>query len=128
MNNTKVSKRILIAEDEDYLRDLYKEILEEEGHKVETAINGREGYTKMQEGGYDLVLLDIIMPKMDGLQILEKLKETPPKEPNKSIVILTNLDQDLTIAKGLSYGIRGYMMKSDYTPDTLLRELQQYLV
>src|SRR3990167_5866710 len=85
-------KRILVVEDERYLRELYVEILKEEGYEVDWAADGEEGYQAMYNGGYDLVLLDIILPKMDGLKILKKLKhETPPQKPNGVIIVLSNL-------------------------------------
>lgn len=120
--------RILVVEDEKYLRELYVEILQAEGYVVDSAEEGEAGYNKLVEGGYDLVLLDIILPKMDGLKILQKLKnDTPPKAANKIIIILSNLGQDTFIADGISLGARGYMIKSDYTPDQIIKEVKQYL-
>ena len=82
----------------------------------------------MFAGGYDLVLLDIMLPKMDGLKILEKLKkETPPTLPNKAIVVLTNIDQETSVTQAISLGARGYMMKSDYTPDQVIAKIKEYL-
>ncbi len=127
-SSTPAKKRVLVVEDEKYLRELYVEILQEEGYDVHQAADGEEGYTAMQGGGYDLVLLDIMLPKMDGLKILEKLKnETPPKMPNRTIVILSNLGQDSIIAEGVALGAGGYMIKSDYTPDQILAEVKNYL-
>lgn len=127
MDTTK--KRILVVEDEKELRELYVDILKQEGYEVDFAADGEEGYKVMLKGGYDLVLLDLMLPIMDGFQILEKLKtENQPEKPNRSIVILTNLGQDLTITKGISYGVRGYLIKSDYTPDQILKEIKDYLV
>ncbi|MEO6509079.1 MAG: response regulator, partial [Patescibacteria group bacterium] len=82
----------------------------------------------MQKGGYDLILLDVMLPKMDGFQILEKLKDTPPEIPNNGVLILTNLGKDFNIAKGLALGARGYLMKTDITPDQVVQEVKSYLV
>ncbi len=121
-------KRILVVEDERYLRELYIEILQAEGYDVDNAADGEEGYQALYNGGYDLVLLDIILPKMDGLKILQKLaKETPPKRPNACIIVLSNLGQDTFIAEGVALGARGYMIKSDYTPDQIISEVRNYL-
>ncbi len=121
-------KKILIIEDDEYLRDLYVEILEDEGFDVAKAVDGEEGYKLMHAGGYDLVLLDIMLPKMDGLKILEKLKgETPSIEPNKSVVVLSNLGQDAAIAKAIQMGARGYLIKSDHTPDQVIAKVKSYL-
>ena len=115
-------------EDEIYLRDLYVKILKNEGYKVDSAADGEEGYALLRVGGYDLVLLDIILPKIDGLKILDNLNtSTPPKSPNKAIVLLSNVSQDSVVAKGLGLGVRGYMVKSDYTPEQLLKEVETFL-
>ncbi|MEI6532718.1 MAG: response regulator [Candidatus Roizmanbacteria bacterium] len=120
-------KRILVVEDETPLRDLYVEILKEQGYEVDSASEGETALSKMKAGGYNLVLLDLIMPKMDGLEVLEKLKADPSIIPNKSIVILTNVGHDGAIAKGVGLGATGYLVKMDYTPDKLLEEIKNYI-
>lgn len=121
-------KKILIVEDDQYIRDLYVETLEDQGFYVENAEDGEEGYKKIFHGGYDLVLLDIMLPKMSGLTILQKIqKETPPMNPNGMIVILSNLGQETTIAKAIQLGARGYMIKSDYTPTQVIAKVREYL-
>ena len=117
---------ILIVEDEHYLRDLYRDIFKQDGFEVDTAKDGNEAYDKMSHNEYDLILLDIILPGMDGMQVLDKLvKEKKVKLTN--VVLLTNLSQDLVIAKALDYGVRGYLIKSDYTPEELLKEVRSFL-
>lgn len=121
-------KRILIVEDEQYLRELYVEILEEEGFTVESMADGRNAYSAIRKGGYDLVLLDVMLPKMDGLEILKKLKAGPkPKKPNGAIVLLTNLSKDMAITKGRAAGIDGYLIKSDLTPGEIVEKVKHYL-
>lgn len=121
-------KRILIVEDEEYLRDIYSEILEEAGFETVGVSNGEDGYREIIGGGYDLVLLDIMLPKMDGLEILERLrKNTSFPRPKEGIVLLTNLSKDLAIYRGLSMGVRGYLVKSDYTPGEIVEKVKEYL-
>lgn len=122
----KSKKKILVVEDEVYLRDLYVKILKDAGYEVDQASDGEEGYNSIIRGIYDLVLLDIILPKIDGLKILEKLNTSPVKIKT-AIVLLSNLSQDSVVAKGLSLGVRGYLVKNDYTPDELLKEIKNYL-
>lgn len=122
-----VLKKILIVEDEKPMRDLLAQILQEAGHEVDTAEDGEIGYTKMQEGGYDLVLLDIMLPKMDGLKIMQILEKTPPRQPITNIVILSNLGQVQAVADAVALGARGYMIKTDYTPDQIATEVNRYL-
>ena len=117
---------ILIVEDESYLRELYVDIFTQDGFKVDAAKDGNEAYDKMNHHEYDLILLDIILPGMDGMQVLDKLvKEKKVKLSN--VVLLTNLSQDIVIAKALDYGVRGYLIKSDYTPEELLKETRSFL-
>lgn len=121
------SQRILIVEDDKLLRDLYYELLSDEGYNVDQAANGEEGLHKIETGGYDLVLLDIMLPKIDGLQILKEIQKRGLQKKNKSIVLLTNLGQDATIKEGLSSGASAYLIKSSLTPDQVLTEVKTFL-
>lgn len=120
-------KRILVVEDETYLRELYVQILQEEGYSIDSAADGEEAENKMRAGGYDLVLLDIVLPKVDGIQVLKNLQKNPPKTTNKAVMMLTNLGQEAVISEGVSLGVRGHIIKSDYTPDQLLLEIKKAL-
>lgn len=120
------SKTILVVEDEEYLRDLYVQILEQEEYNVDVAVNGEEAYQQMSQKDYDLVILDVILPKMDGLQVVDKLKKDG-RNVNKNVVLLSNLGQELVVAKAIDLGVRGYMVKSDYTPEELVKEVNGYL-
>ena len=119
-------KKILVAEDDMFLRELYHETLTDEKYTVDTAVDGEDAYAKLQHGGYDLVLLDIIMPKMDGIAVMEKLKQTPALTPNGIVIFLTNLDKDDKIKQALTYG-NGYIIKSQITPGDLVNEVRKYL-
>ena len=122
----KTAKKIMVVEDEQYLRELYVQILQQEGYVVDIAEDGEQALAKLTQNEYDLILLDVILPKMDGLQILEKLSKMGKKNFNNT-VLLTNLGQDLVVAKALDYGVRGYMVKSDFTPEELIKEVKGYL-
>ena len=122
-----MEKRILLAEDDDFLRELYTDVLKAEGYFVETAIDGEQAYQKIIQGGWDLVLLDIIMPKMSGIDVIRKVKEAPsPAVPNKCLIFLTNLDKGEEIKEALLLG-NGYLIKSQITPGDLIREVKLYL-
>ena len=79
-------QKILIVDDDLYLRELYEEILKDAGYDVETAINGEEGLTKLLSPSYNLALLDVMMPKLDGVGVLTKLKQTETYTLNTPIV------------------------------------------
>lgn len=120
-------KRILIVEDDKLLRDLYLELLGDEGFEVDDAADGETGSAKALAGGYDLILLDIMLPKKDGLEILDDLKNNKPQKPNGSIVMLTNLGHDEVIKQGLLSGASGYLIKSALTPDEVLHQVHAFL-
>lgn len=119
-------KRILVVEDDLFLRELYTDVLTAEGYKVEGAQDGEEALQKIKLGGYDLILLDIILPKMDGLEVMRQIQTAPPQNPNKCVVFLTNLDKDEEIKTALQLG-NGYLIKSQITPGTLVAEIKTYL-
>lgn len=119
-------KRILVVEDDAFLRQIYTDTLKAENYEVESAVDGEEGFTKMKLGGYDLVLLDILMPKMNGFEVVEKLKTDPEyKGNNKVIIYLTNLDNEADIKRALALG-NGYLIKSQITPGDLVKEVKMY--
>ena len=120
-------KRILIVEDDQFLREFYQELLQSEGYNVDIAADGEAGLKKIQENEFDLVMLDIMMPKLDGLQVLRELKIKPPKSQKVSIVILTNLGQDTVIKQCFELGAEGYLIKSALNPDQVLTEIHTYL-
>jgi|SRR3989344_1219932 len=121
--------KILLVEDDQFTRELYDEVLIGEGYDVTTAINGEEGLSKIEEGGYDLILLDVMMPKKDGLEVLRSLKDEPPKAKNGPIVLLTNLTNDpvFNSAYGLNVGVTDHLVKSDITPGDLVVKVKNYL-
>ena len=122
------NRKILVVEDEQYLRDLYVELLKEEGYSVDSAEDGEIGYSKILEQVYDLVLLDLVMPRMPGIALLRKLHgENYSQKQKQKIVVLTNLGQETIIAEAIALGVRGYIIKSDVTPDKILSEVNYYL-
>lgn len=120
-------KKVLIVEDDQFLREFYEELLSTQGFSVDSAADGEIGLNKVTAGGYDLVLLDIMLPKKDGLQILRDLKVAPSKQKNGPIVVLTNLGQDAVIKSCFEMGASGYMIKSALDPDQVLTEISNYI-
>lgn len=119
--------KILIVEDDAFLREVYIETLEKEGFSIASAEDGEQGLEKLRPGGWDLVLLDIIMPKLNGLEVMKKFKEDPNAKPSKCIIFLTNLDKDEEIKEALLLG-DGYLIKSQMTPGDFLKEVKGFLV
>lgn len=122
-----MAQRILLVEDDKYTRELYEDLLKGEGYDVTCAEDGETGFEKAIEGGFDLILLDIIMPKKDGVSFLKLYQNSTPAKPNGKIVMLTNLNDDSMIKSCFSLGAVGYLMKSELTPDQIIKETKNYL-
>lgn len=118
--------KILIIEDEQYLRELYTDILTEEGYSVDCAEDGTQGLDKIKLGGWDLVLLDIILPGIDGIEIMKQVRRYPPSNPIKKVIFLTNLDKDKEMEQAQALA-DGYIIKSQITPDVLIGKIRTYL-
>lgn len=121
------AKRILVVEDDQFLRDFYVELLTSDGYLVDNAPDGEIANQKISQGGYDLVLLDIMLPKMDGLQILTNYHKNGSQNPIGAIVMLTNLGHDTIIKQSFDLGANGYLIKSAMNPDQVLTEIHNYL-
>lgn len=118
---------ILVAEDDSLIRDVYVEMLKNAKYEVDEAKDGKEALEKMSAGGYDLVLLDIIMPFIDGMGILQMLKDKPPKKKNEIILVCTSLAADPKVQEALEMGAAGVIFKPDITPDQLVDKVAQAL-
>ena len=122
-----MNKKILIVEDDQFLREFYQELLTAEGYFIDVAAEGETALQKMWGNEYDLILLDIMLPKKDGLEILNDLKTHPAKSLNVKIVVLTNLGQDSIIKRCFDLGAQGYLIKSALNPDQVLTEIKSHL-
>ena len=120
-------EKILLIEDDTLVSNLYIRTLSIEGYSVDLVADGQVGLEKILAGGYDLVLLDIMLPKKDGLEILKEAQKKKPQKANGPIIILTNLDQDSIIKKGFDFGANGYLIKSSMDPNQLLLEVRAFL-
>ena len=118
---------ILLVEDDQFSSDLYAELLKDEGFAVECARDGEKGYQMMKKGGWDLVLLDVILPKMDGFEILNKLKKEGLLKKIKHIFLLTNLTQEAGVKKKTKVKVDEYLIKSSLTPDQLITKVKAKL-
>lgn len=119
-----LKKSILIIEDERDILDLYKEHLAGVGFEVDTATDGEEGLKKIVEGKSALVLLDIMMPKLDGIGVLQTIKDRKLKLP--TIVMLTNLSHDQALKDAIALGAKDSIIKSEVTPDQVVEKINKY--
>lgn len=121
-----MNQTILLIEDEADIREVYAEVLRDAGFIVVGAADGEDGLNKSLHSKWDLMLLDIMLPKMDGLEILKKVRNTPGLE-KLPIILLTNLGRDTVIKEAFELGGSGYLIKSDLTPGKVVEEVQGFL-
>jgi len=119
-------KKILIIEDDSFLSEMYSTKLTQDGFEVEVAIDGKQGLEKIKSVKPDLVLLDIVLPKMDGFEILENTKKDKELQ-DIPIILLTNLGQKNEIEKGLSLGADEYIIKAHFTPTAVVAKVKEVL-
>lgn len=118
-----MSKKVLLVEDETPIRELYKRELDLAGFATDAFPTGREGLAALKAAQYDLVLLDIMLPDVNGLEVLQTIKQDPDTQ-NTPVVFLTNLGQDAIIQKGFGLGAEGYLIKAALTPDQIVQEVK----
>ncbi len=118
-----MSKKICIIEDEPALLEMYKVKFEAEGYDVYVAADGIDGLKVIKEKMPDLVLLDLVMPKMNGFKVLDELR-SDPKTKDLLIYVFSNLGQSDEIDQGLKEGADGYFVKSNLTPTELARKVK----
>ncbi len=119
-------KQILLIEDDPFLIDIYTTKLKESGFRVEVATGGGEGVSKIKEKKPDLLLLDIVLPQIDGWEILKEIKSDEELKDLK-VIILSNLGQKEEVEKGLAMGAIKYLIKAHYTPTQIVEEIKKVL-
>jgi DNA-binding response OmpR family regulator len=122
-----MAQKILLVDDDQFIRELYEEILKGAGFEVETAMDGKEGLDKILTGGYDLILLDVMLPFIDGIGILAELKEKKPAKSNGPIMLLTNLAYDPVIEEAIKNGAVACLNKAEMNPDEFLKKVKEVL-
>ncbi len=119
--------KILLIEDDDLMIRMYQRVLTFKGYTVEIAENGLLGYEKAKTFKPNLILLDIMMPVLNGLQTLEKLKQDPATKDIK-VIILSNLVHKRDSEYAVKLGAIKYLIKSDYDPNEVIEEINKCLI
>lgn len=118
--------KILLIEDDPLMRRLYQKIFKFEGYEVEVAEDGEEGLSKVRDVNPTLILLDIMMPKMNGLQVLDKLKADPDTK-SIPVIVLTNLAGEKDAETALTKGAVKYIIKSEQEPKQIADMVKEVL-
>lgn len=118
--------RILVIEDDPLMSRMYEEILTFEKYEVELANDGIEGYEKARKNKPTVIMLDVMMPKMNGMEVLDKLKGDPETK-HIPVIMLTNLSGDNDAKQALLKGAVKYIVKSDYNPKQVTDMLKEII-
>lgn len=118
-------KKVLIAEDEEVLSKILKDRFEEDGWQVTVAGDGEAAIKEINEHKFDLVLLDLIMPKKDGFEVLKEIRSEPERK-DLPILVLSNLGADEDIKQALSLGATDYFVKSQHPVSEILAKTKAY--
>jgi DNA-binding response OmpR family regulator len=119
-------KKILFIEDEAALQKTFRDILEKEGYQMISALDGESGLRLAKSQKPDLILLDLILPKKDGFEVLKELKED---EATKGIpvIVLTNLEDIESVEKAIELGATTYLVKAQYTLEEVIQKVKKAL-
>lgn len=122
----KKGKKVLLAEDDIFVSDVYSMRLQREGYEVILARDGREALNQISEKIPDILLLDIMMPYMDGVEVLQEVKKKDDLK-NIPVIMLTNLSEKENIEKTIEMGANDYLIKSHFTPSEVVEKVNGIL-
>lgn len=119
-------KKILFVEDESALQKTFGEILGQEGYQVIPALDGEIGLELAKKESPDLILLDLVLPKLHGFEVLKKLGKDP-KTKNIPVIVLTNLEAMEDVDRALELGATTYLVKENYTLEEVVEKIKKTL-
>ena len=125
-NNMDKKNKILIVDDDEYVVKALSDHLGRKGYQTITASNGEEGLRAVEESVPDLVLLDVIMPKMDGITLLRELKKNSATE-SIPVIMITNLDNKESDTEANNLGAAAYLVKTNYGLDEVTKKIEEIL-
>lgn len=118
---------ILIIEDDFFVRDLYNRAFKRKGYNCIVAVDGVEGLAKVKSVNPNIVLLDIMLPKENGIDVLKEIKGPNSTIKAVPVYLLTNLGQEEIIKDAFKIGADGYLLKAKMTPDQVVAEVEAFL-
>jgi DNA-binding response OmpR family regulator len=118
--------RILLIEDDAPMVKMYSTKLQKENFEVEVAIDGEQGLQKARDWQPDLIVLDLMIPRLGGMQVLEQLRASP-KTKQTPVVILSNLSQEEDIKRSQELGVKEFLIKANFTPSQVVKKIREHL-
>lgn len=119
-------EKILIIEDEEIILNLLQKKLEKEGYEVYIAKDGKEGISKIKEVVPDLILLDIVMPKMDGFGVMEE-KNKDKKLKSIPVIVVSNSGQPVELDRAKELGAKDWLIKTEFNPQEVIKKVKKIL-
>lgn len=117
-------KLILFIEDEPTLQKTLGRALEKDGYEVQSALDGQSGLALVKRIKPNIVLLDLILPKMDGFEVLKELKKDPETK-EIPVIVLTNLESPADVERALSEGATNYLVKANYELGEVIKKIKE---
>lgn len=124
--HSKKPKLVLLVEDDFYIRDLYQRAFKKAGYDISVAVDGQDGIEQTSNTKADIILLDIMMPKVTGVGVLKELKKEGSINKETPTFLISNLGQENIIREAFAIGADGYLLKSQLTPSEIIDEINRY--
>lgn len=121
-----MKKKIILIEDDDLIGEMYQSELISAGFETDLFDTGAEGLKAILQNHYDLLLLDIMLPDTNGIEILKEIRKNPITQ-NLRVAIVTNLGQEAVMQKVLNLGVASILFKTSYNPDQLVDEVKKLI-
>ena len=118
--------KILVVDDDPFILDMYVIKFKEQGFQIDTATDGKMALERIDAGKPDIVLLDVVMPKMDGFDVIKKIQDSKTPRAFK-ILFLTNFGQKEDVERGMQMGADGYIIKAHFTPSEVVAKVKELL-
>ncbi|MFA6981414.1 MAG: response regulator [Patescibacteria group bacterium] len=118
--------KVLLVEDELSLRELYADFLKDVGYSVDVAADGETAIGKINQGDWDILLLDIMLPRLDGIEILKSINANSILN-QKPVLIMSNLEDPSIIQKCLDNGAKEFLAKAELTPPDIIKAIERYV-
>jgi DNA-binding response OmpR family regulator len=121
-----MAKKILLIEDDVFVRDIYTRELQKGDYDISVAEDGQEGIDKTKSSKYDLILLDIMLPKKTGIDALKEIRLPSNQNKTTAVYLLTNLGQGSIIKQAIEIGAQGYLLKARVLPSQVYNAVNDY--
>ena len=120
------NKKVLIVEDDNFILDMYKLLFMKKDYEVLTAADGEAGLEMAKGNKVDAILLDIMLPKMNGIEVLRELRKEDATTKDTPVFLLSNLGQEDIIKEAFKIGAQGYMLKANLLPQNVVDQIESY--